>query len=199
MLSKPFFWENMRQQNYSKHRQIPSNYNRHMEKWIIKWDLHTDNQIIEAVYFARLLAFHLDDKLNFTLHVSNICKSAANLLSTLIALNNFLCFEGTRIFTNSCFVTILNNFPLVWLFSNALYLNKIEYVQKWVLRLLRNDYELWYEGLLNKTSCLTMNYNSFVFYVLKFIKELIILTLVFWNKFLESNRNKQKCFVKNIG
>ena len=52
-----------------------------------------DNKTIETVSSVRLLGVQLDDKLNFSLHVSNICKSATNQLSALIRLNNFLCFE----------------------------------------------------------------------------------------------------------
>ena len=53
-----------------------------------------DNKAVETVSFVRLLGSQLDDKLNLSLHVSNICKSAANQLSALIRLNNLLCFEG---------------------------------------------------------------------------------------------------------
>ena len=42
-----------------------------------------DNKTIETVSSVRLL----DDKLNFSLHVSNICKFPANQLSALINLN----------------------------------------------------------------------------------------------------------------
>ena len=38
---------------------------------------------VETVFSVRLLGIQLDDKLNFSLHVSNICKSAANQLSAL--------------------------------------------------------------------------------------------------------------------
>ena len=55
-----------------------------------------DNKTIETVSSVRLLHVQLDDKLNFSLHVSNICRSAAKQLSTLIKLNNFLCFEGKK-------------------------------------------------------------------------------------------------------
>ena len=53
-----------------------------------------DNETGETGSSVRLLGIQLDDKLNFSIHVSNICKSAANQLSALIRLNNFLCFEG---------------------------------------------------------------------------------------------------------
>ena len=37
-----------------------------------------DNKTVETVSSVRLLGIQLDDKLNFSLHVSNICKSTAN-------------------------------------------------------------------------------------------------------------------------
>ena len=53
-----------------------------------------DNKTIETVSSNKLLGVQLDGKLNINLQVSNICESAANQLSALIRLNNFLCFEG---------------------------------------------------------------------------------------------------------
>ena len=78
-----------------------------------------DSKTVETVPSVKLLGIQLDDKLNFSLHVSNICKSAANQLSTLIRLNNFLCFEGKRVLINSYFMSNFNYCPLVWMFSNA--------------------------------------------------------------------------------
>ena len=43
-----------------------------------------DNKTIKPVSSVRLLGVQLDDKLNFSLCVSNICKYAANQLCVLI-------------------------------------------------------------------------------------------------------------------
>ena len=43
-----------------------------------------DNKTVEAVSSVRFLGMQLDDKLNFSLHASNICKSAANQLSAIL-------------------------------------------------------------------------------------------------------------------
>ena len=85
-----------------------------------------DNNTIETLSSVRLLGVQLDDKLNFSLHVSNIFKSASNQLSSLIRLTDFLCFEGRRVLKNGCFMSNLNHCPLVWMFSNATSLKKIE-------------------------------------------------------------------------
>ena len=43
-------------------------------------------------------------KLNFSLHVTNICKSAGNQLIALMRRNNFLCFKGKH---KICYVFLL--------------------------------------------------------------------------------------------
>ena len=116
-----------------------------------------DNKTVETVSSVRLLGIQLDDKLNFSLHVSNICKSAANQLSALIRLNNFLCFEGKRVLINSYFMSNFNYCPLVWMFSNATSLKKLENLLKRALRFLYNNYQLTYEELLDETNRSTMN------------------------------------------
>ena len=44
---------------------------------------------IKSVSSVELLGIHLDDKLSFSQHISNICKSAANQLNALIKLQKF--------------------------------------------------------------------------------------------------------------
>ena len=56
-----------------------------------------------------MLGFLTDFKLNLNLHISNICRSAANQLTTSIRLNQFLSFEETRTNFDHC--------PLVWMLS----------------------------------------------------------------------------------
>ena len=89
-----------------------------------------DNKAVEAVSSVRLLGIQLVDKLNFSLYVGNICKSAANQLSALTRLNKFLCFEGKRDLINSYFMSNFKYCPLVWMFSNATSLKKIENFRK---------------------------------------------------------------------
>ena len=48
-----------------------------------------DNKQIKSVPSVELLGIQLDDKLNFSQHTSNICKSASNQLNALIRLKKF--------------------------------------------------------------------------------------------------------------
>ena len=53
-----------------------------------------------------------------------------NQLRALIRLNNFLYFKGKRVLINSYFISNFNCCTLVWMFSNATSLKKIENLQK---------------------------------------------------------------------
>ena len=54
------------------------------------------NQTIKSVPSVELLGIHLDDKLNFNLHISNICRSAAKRLNELIRLKSYLSFNAKK-------------------------------------------------------------------------------------------------------
>ena len=119
-----------------------------------------DNQYIKVVSSVELLGIQIDDKLEFNLHISNICRSAANQLNALFRLKRFLGYKEKRILINSYFMANFNYCPLVWMFSSASSLKKIENLQqKRALSFLYNDYEISYEELLRKSDRATMNVN----------------------------------------
>ena len=98
--------------------------------------LKIGDKIIKASSSVKLLGVQIDDQLNFNLHISNICRSAANQLNALIRLKCFLAFEEKKTLINSCFYSNFNYCPLVWMFSSAKSLNKVESLQKRALRFL---------------------------------------------------------------
>ena len=70
--------------------------------------LTIDNQTIKSVPLVELLGIHLDDKLNFNLHISNIYKSAANQLNALIRPKSYLSFNAKRVLINSYIISNFN-------------------------------------------------------------------------------------------
>ena len=61
-----------------------------------------DQKNIKTSWPAKLLRVHIDDKLNFHLHITKICGSAANQLYALTTLRMFLNFEEKKTLINSC-------------------------------------------------------------------------------------------------
>ena len=70
--------------------------------------LTIDNQPIKSVPSLELLGIHSDDKLNFNLHISNICRSAANEVNGLIQLKSYMSFNEKRILINSYIISSFN-------------------------------------------------------------------------------------------
>ena len=62
--------------------------------------LKIGDKIIKASSSVKLLDVQIDDQLNFNLHISNICRSAANQLYALIRLKCFLAFEEKKTLIN---------------------------------------------------------------------------------------------------
>ena len=89
-----------------------------------------DQKNIKTSSSVKLLGVHIDDKLNFNLHITKICRYAANQLHGLIRLRMFLNFEEKKTLINSYFFSNFKYCPLVWMFSGAKSLNKVESLQK---------------------------------------------------------------------
>ena len=68
-------------------------------------------------------------------------------------------FEENKTLINSYFYSNFNYCPLVWMFSSAKSLNKVESLQKRALRFLYEDYFSSYEELLQKAGKETMKVN----------------------------------------
>ena len=96
--------------------------------------------MIKSFSSVEILSIQIDDKLNFNLHISKICKSAANQLNALIRLKQFLSFHAKEILINSDIISNFNYCPLVWMFSIAQSVNKIENLQKRALCFLYDDF-----------------------------------------------------------
>ena len=71
-----------------------------------------DQKNIKTSPSVKLLGVHIDDKLNFNLHITESCRSAANQLRTLIRLRRFVNFEGKKTLNKSYFNSNFNYFRI---------------------------------------------------------------------------------------
>ena len=108
---------------------------------------------------VRILGVHIDDKLTFDLHITKTCKSTANKLQAPIRLRMFLSFEEKKTLINSYFYSDFNYCLLVWIFSSAKSLNKVESLLKRALSFLYEDYVSPYEELFQEALKETMKAN----------------------------------------
>ena len=94
----------------------------------------TKCQIREKVIYSSdkvdLLGIAIDDQLNFESHISEICCKAAGQLNALKRLGSYIPLESRKILANSFILSNFNYCPLVWYFSTAKQVQKIEKLRK---------------------------------------------------------------------
>ena len=113
--------------------------------------------IVSIKKSVKLLEIHLDNRLNFNLHINTIHKSVSNQLNALVRLKKLLSFEQKKVLVNSVIVSNFDYCPLVWFISSAKSLKKVENLQKRALRFLHNDCHSSYETLLHESGKTTLN------------------------------------------
>ena len=96
------------------------------------------------------------DKLSFNSHITKICRKASRQLNALKRLGFYIPLDTRRILANSFIISNFNYCPLVWYFSMAKQLQKIEKIQERVLRFLHDDYESDYLTLLKASGLVSM-------------------------------------------
>ena len=131
-----------------------------------------DNKPVKIKSSVKLLGVQIDAELNFNLHIVNICRSAANQLTALIRLRKFLGFEEQKVLINSYFYSNFNYCPLVWMFSHAKSLKKVEALRKRALRFLYNDCYSPLEEILKKSGKVCMEVNRLRYLCIEIYKSI---------------------------
>ena len=117
------------------------------------------DQTIKSEQYIKLLGVTIDNKLNFDKHVSDLCITAPAQLNALFRFKNILPFKAKFVLVQSFVYANFNYCLLVWNFSSAKSLLKVEKIQKRALSFLHDDTETSYENLLSKTNKNFMNIN----------------------------------------
>ena len=116
-----------------------------------EFEVRIGDKVIKSEPNVRLLGVTIDNKINFDLHVSDICKKASAQLNALCRLRKFLSFKAKSVLIQSFVFANFNYCPLVWHFSSSKSLSKVESIQRRALRFLHDDNDSSYEYPLTKT------------------------------------------------
>ena len=153
--------------------------------------LKIGDKIIKASSSVKLLGVQIDDQLNFNLHISNICRSAANQLNALIRLKRFLAFEEKKTLINIYFYSNFNYCPLAWMFSSSKSLNKVESLQKRALPFFCDNYDSSYEFILKLAGKTTVNVAKLTSLCVDIFKTLNNINLAFMNEIFDFRKTNR--------
>ena len=84
-----------------------------------------DNKMIESSKSMKLLGLTIDRKLNFGIHINNICKVASAKIKCFGRIKNRLNLSQAKILYNSFILSQFNYCCLVWMFCSKTPQNKI--------------------------------------------------------------------------
>ena len=149
------------------------------------FSISTDIVFIEKS--AKLLGIHLDNRLNFNLHINTTCKSASNQLNALVRLKKFLSFEQKKILVNSFVIPNFDYCPLAWFISSLKKLTIYKHVPFDIYRMT-----------CVKTTSNVRKLRNLCKEIFKFLKNLNPVCLKEFFYFKESNRPVREKYKLNL-
>ena len=116
---------------------------------------------IESTDSVELLGVVIDNNLNFTDHVSRLCRISNQKLHALARISKYLNEDKLRIIMKTFIQSQFNYCPLVWMFHSRTLNNKINKLHERALRIVyKKDFLLTFQELLNKDDSVTTHHRN---------------------------------------
>ena len=118
------------------------------------------NEKIVSTNSVELLGVTIDNKLNFTDHVSELCKNGNQKLHALARISKYLEKDKLRIIMKTFIQSQFNYCPLVWMFHNRTLNHKINKLHERALRIVYKSENLTFQELLEKDDSVTIHHKN---------------------------------------
>ena len=118
------------------------------------------NNVIKSSTSVKLLGVTIDNKLNFTEHVSKICKKVSTKLHALARVSNYMSTDKLRVIMKAFIESQFGYCPLIWMFHSRTLNNRINSLHERALRLVYKDFFSSYQELLDKDRSLTIHHRN---------------------------------------
>ena len=113
-----------------------------------------DDIIIKNSLSEKILELFIDNNLDFSDHISNICKTANQKLNALFRVSATMNSDKCTLLINSFIKSHFSYCSLIWMFCNRKSIKKVNKIQERHLRLMTNNHKLSYEELLDLTNAI---------------------------------------------
>ena len=102
----------------------------------------------------------VDKRLNFNLHLKNLCKKVNQKISALARLVRILPFHKRHLILKTFIESQFSYCPLVWMFCSRTMNRKINHTHERALRLVYQDYTSSFEELLKNDKSLSFHHRN---------------------------------------
>ena len=140
-----------------------------------------------------LLGITLDNDLNFTKHVSNLCKKASQKLHALSRVSGLMSINQRRILMKSFIQSQFGYSPLVWMFHSRELNNRINRIHERSLRVVYRDNVSSFGELLEKDNSFTIHERNIQSLAIELYKAVNHLSPEFMNEILPLKRDLSHC------
>ena len=105
-------------------------------------DFSRDDIINKNSLSEKMLGLTTDNNLDFSDHISNICKTANQKLNGLFRISANMNSNKCTLLINSFIKSHFSYCPLIWVFCNHKSMKKVNKIQEHYLRLMANNVKL---------------------------------------------------------
>ena len=164
------------------------------------------NKTIASSKSVKLLGLTIDKKLNFGIHINNICKRPSAKIKSLGRIRNRLNLSQAKILYNSFILSQFNYCCLVCMFCSKTLQNKINEIQKRAPGIVYNESNLNLDKLVELDKSTTIHIKNIITLVTEVYKTTSGENLIFMNKIFTQKKQyynlritKLLSFTKVIG
>ena len=166
--------------------------------------IRIDDECISNNSYVKILGVNFDNKLNFNIHVTKLCKQAGQKLHALARVSNFMSMSQRKLIMNAFISSQFNYCPLIWMCHSRSLNTKINRIHERALRIVYNDNISSFEDLLTKSGSVSIHHRNLqniaieVFKALNNISSVLMSELFTFKEMVYNLRGADKLKTSNI-
>ena len=107
---------------------------------------------------VKLLGIHIDSRLNFDHHISQLCKKAGKKLHGVTRVFKYMDISQRKLIANAFIMSQFSHCPLIWMFHSWAMEHRINRIHERTLRLIYpNQHQLTFKELLEKNKTVSIH------------------------------------------
>ena len=169
-----------------------------LSKNTINKSIAINNKTIESSKSVKLLGSTIGNKLNFGIHINDICKVAGTKIEGLGRISNRLNSSPAKILYNSVILSQSNYCCIAWMFCSKTLQNKINQIQKRALRIVYNEPNLNLDKLVELDEGTTIHIKNIIALLTEVYKTSRGENPIFMNKIFSQKKQYYSLRITNL-